>query len=93
MKYAMEQELRLGTTIAGNEFKVLIGRHCTRNLVFYSIELPGQYDKGCHFMIYDRVLEKYRLIPAPAAVSYDLSDHADELSTYIMKYFHSHCLN
>jgi hypothetical protein len=90
----MEQALRLGTTIVGTDFKALIGRHCMRELVFYSIELlDDKQPAGYYFMTYDRQLGKYQFVPAPESVPAEFSARADEFSAYIMEHFHKHFLN
>lgn len=90
----MEQASRLGTTVVGNESKALIGRHCMRDLVFYSVELLDENQpKGYYFMTYDCQLGKYQFVSAPFPVPVELRNRADEFSAYIMQHFHSHYLN
>ncbi|RYD57670.1 MAG: hypothetical protein EOP56_07800 [Sphingobacteriales bacterium] len=90
----MEKTRRLGTTIVGSDNKAVIGRHCMRDMVFYSIELVADAEADVYyFMTYDSQVGKYRFVPGPVPVPSEVAGRADEFSAYISDSFHSHCMN
>jgi hypothetical protein len=88
----METELFLELPVAGKEIKVLINRHCMKDMVFYSVELTehGQTTE-CHFMTYDKDEWTYKFVPSPSFNK--IADKEEEFSEYIFRHFHDYCLN
>lgn len=88
----METELFVALPITGKEVKVLINRHCMKNMVFYSIEVVEQGQTvECHFMTYDKDEWTYKFVPSPSLNK--LIDKEAEFSEFIFEHFHNYCLN
>ncbi|RYD56308.1 MAG: hypothetical protein EOP56_13320 [Sphingobacteriales bacterium] len=88
----METALIFELPVAGKEVKMMIDRHCNKDLVFYSVEvIVGEQTKECQFMILDRERSTYNFTPSPNNNS--LLEQERSISDFIMQHFHNHCLN
>lgn len=88
----METALVFELPVAGREVKMMINRHCKKELVFYSVEVsvdnqPIEYQ----FMTFDKEQPGYRFVPSPTPNV--LLDKEADLSAFILQHFHNHCLN
>lgn len=88
----METALVFELPVAGKEVKLLIDRHCKKELVFYSVEVvaDGQTIEN-QFMTFSKEQSTYKFVPSPTPNV--LLDKEEFLSGFIMQHFHNHCLN
>jgi hypothetical protein len=88
----METALIFELPVAGKEVKMMIDRHCNKELVFYSVEIViDQQTKEYQFMILDKESSAYKFTPSPTANS--LLEQEQYISDFILRNFHNHCLN
>jgi len=88
----METALVFEMPVAGKEVKLLIDRHCNKDLVFYSVEVIMDKESVAYqFMTFDKQDAQYKFVPSPNENM--LAGKEEDLSAYILKHFHSYCLN